>query len=227
MTIKYFLRLFNPPLPCYNGKEVRKMERRDNYRIQADQAKQRFLGYDQEQLIRKLGLEADDTYLYTSLFRQSYRIHRQTGSIQRLSGDAWLDGNSFGEVMTLLDLVCDSREDRFVKGRWKNMLSFGLMFHQNLLEDSPDPWAARFEQNPAELERACLALGGTKLPQGDVCYAIEVFDGLPVAIQLWLGDEEFPSSLRFQWDENATMYLKYETMYYARSLLMQLILENM
>ena len=203
------------------------MERRDNYRIQADQAKQRFLEYDQEALIRKLQLESDDTCLYTSLFRQPYRIHRKTGSIQRLHDGNWIDGNSFGEVMTLLDLVCDSREDRFVKGSWKNMPSFGLMFHQNLLEDSPDPWAERFARDPEGLARVCESLGGQKLPQGDVCYAIEVFDGLPIAIQLWLGDEEFPSALRFLWDENATMYLKYETMYYARSLLMQRILENM
>ena len=202
------------------------MERRDNYQIQAQQAKDRFLTYDQQKLIRKLKLEFDETYLYTALFRQPYRINRKTGDIQRYHGGIWKDGNSFGEVMTLLDLVCDSREDRFVSGKWKNMLSFGLMFHQNLLEDARDPYAERFDRDPDALERACLALGGAKLPQGDVCYAIEVFDGLPLAVQLWLGDEEFPPKLRFLWDENATMYLKYETMYYARALLLQRILEQ-
>ena len=51
------------------------------------------------------------------------------------------------------------------------------------------------------------------------------FDGLPIVIQLWLGDEEFPPSLRFLWDENALMYLRYETMYYAKGLLLQRLKE--
>ena len=34
-------------------------------------------------------------------------------------------------------------------------------------------------------------------------------------------DEDFPAGLRFLWDENATMYLKYETMYFAVGLLRQ------
>lgn len=203
------------------------MDRRDNYAIQAGQAKARFLQYDQQALIRKLGLEHDDAYLYPTLFRQTYRIHRETGFIERLADGVWTDGNSFAEVLTLLDLICDSREDRFVLGRWKNMQSFGLMFHQNLLEDQRDPYALRFGREPERLRKACLALGGTPLAQGDVAYSLEVFDELPIAIQLWLGDEEFPPSLRFLWDENATMYLRYETMHYARGLLLRLLEEHM
>ena len=69
-------------------------------------------------------------------------------------------------------------------------------------------------------------MGGTPLPQGDVAYAIELFDSLSIGIQLWLGDEEFPPSLRFLWDENALMYIRYETMYYARGLLLQRLAEK-
>ena len=46
-------------------------------------------------------------------------------------------------------------------------------------------------------------------------------------VQLWFGDEEFPASLRYLWDENALMYLKYETMYFARALLLRRIREKM
>jgi hypothetical protein len=167
-----------------------KMERRDNYKIQADQAKRYFLRYDQENLIRKLAAEADENHIYVKFLCKRYRIHRKTGEIQYLQED-WRSGNSFGEVMTLLDLVCDSREDRFVSGRWKDMLAFGLMFHKNLLNEK-DPWAAKFDADPEGLRRACLALGGEKFPQGDVAYAIELFDGLKVVVQLWQSDEEFP-----------------------------------
>ena len=122
--------------------------------------------------------------------------------------------------MTLLDLICDSRENRFISGRFKNMADFGHAFHQNLLEER-DPNAELFQSRPEDFRKACVALGGKPLSTGDIAYSIEVFDGLPLLVQLWFGDEEFPASLRFLWDENALMYLKYETMYYARELLLE------
>lgn len=191
----------------------------NNYLIQARQARERFATYDQEKLIQKLKIPFDTQYLYVSMLAQNYRLHRQTGDLERLAGEQWQDANTFEEVMTLLDLVCDSWEGRFISGRWKNMSSFGLMFHQNLLEGSRDPWADRFEQDPEGFRRACLALKGRPLPQGDMAFAIELFDGLEICLQLWFGDEEFPANLRILWDENALMYLKYETMYFAKGLL--------
>lgn len=199
----------------------------NNYRIQAGQAKARFLRYDQDQLIRKLGLTADAEHLYVTMLSQPYRICRRTGDVWRFSDGTWVDANTFEEVMTLLDLVCDSREGRFLSGRWKNMQDFGLMFHRNLLEDTRDPWADRFQENQPGFHKACRALGGMPLPNGDIAYAIELFDGLCIAVQLWLGDDEFPPNLRFLWDENANMYIRYETMYFARSLLLKRMQENM
>ena len=203
------------------------MARIDNYRIQAQQAKACFLTYDAQQLAKKLNTKLDEEYLYTALFRQPYRISRKAGDIERFHCGAWVDGNSYEEVMTLLDLVCDSRDDRHVSGRWKNMQSFGHQFHQSLLESGRDPWAEKFERDLPAFRRACLALGGSPLPTGDAAYAIEVFDSLPIAIQLWLGDEEFPSNLRFLWDENADMYIRYETMFFARALLLDRIAAQM
>ena len=203
------------------------MQRKDNYLIQASQAKQHFLTYDQMKLIRKLKAAADDDYLYVTFLQEPYRLNRKTGDVQRCLDGDWVDGNSFGEVMTLLDLVCDSREDRYLACRWRNMQDFGMMFHRNLLEDARDPWAQRFDADPEGLRRACLALGGEPIPQGDVAYAIELFDGLCIGVQLWHSDEEFPPSLRFLWDENAAMYIKYETMHFAKGLLLQRLEEQL
>ena len=83
----------------------------------------------------------------------------------------------------------------------------------------------RFDADPEGLSRACRALGGVPFDKGDVAYVIEVFDGLKLVLQLWLGDEEFPPNLRLMWDENALMYLKYETMYFCKNLLLQRIAE--
>lgn len=203
------------------------MAKGNNYLIQAGMARERFLTYDAEVLIRKLKLQTDGEYLYTRLLAQPYRIRRSTGDVERMENGAWVDANTFGEVMTLLDLVCDSREDRFLRGRWKNMASFGLLFHQNLLEGQRDIWADRFEDDPEGFRRACLALNGREVAMGDICYAIELFDGLEIAVQLWFGDEEFPASLRLLWDENALMYLKYETMYYVKGMLLERLWNEM
>lgn len=199
------------------------MARTNNYLIQAQQAKERFLTYDQEALIQKLRLVSDSQYLYVTMLAQPYRIRRATGDMERQTQNGWVDANTYEEVMTLLDLVCDSKDSRWISGRWKNMQSFGLMFHQNLLEGQKDPWAEKFQEHSEEFRNACMALGGTALPNGDIAYAIELFDGLCVALQLWFGDEEFPPNLRFLWDENALMYIRYETMYFAKSLLLDRI----
>ena len=199
------------------------MERKDNYAIQARDAKNRFLGYDQEKLIQKYGLKYDEEYLYTAMLSQPYRLHRKTGDMDKLADGLWQDANSFGEVMTLLDMLCDARDDRSVSGKWKSMQSFGLMFHRNLLEERRDPNADHFDRHPEQFHKGCLALGGKPVPGCDMGYGVELFDGLPVAVQFWHGDEEFFPRIRYLWDENALQYIRYETMHYAIPLVIRAI----
>ena len=199
---------------------------RDNYKIQADQAKRHFLTYDQQVLIQKFSLEADANYLYTALLGQPYRLCRKTGSLERLSQGQWMDGNSFEEVMTLLDMLCDSREDRHLAGQLQSMQTFGLRFHQNLLE-TRNPFAEQIDAAPERFCHACENLGGQRLPHCDLGYSLELFDGLPVAIQFWHSDEEFPARIRWLWDANALQYLKYETMYFAVALIRRYIAQLM
>lgn len=204
------------------------MEQRvDNYQIQAAQAKQLFLTYDQQELIKRCRLRFDEDYLYTRLLTEDYRICRTSGDMERLHRGDWVDGNSFGEVMTILDWLCDSRADRYITGRWVNLVNQGPYFHRKLQEDTRDPNAALFDQNPEAFCKACQVLGGEKMPGADIGYAIELVDGLRIFVQLWHGDDEFPPRLRCLWDENTTQYLRYETTWYAVGLLMQRIKERM
>ena len=202
------------------------MKGTDNYRLQVEGAKRYFLRYDQEKLIRKLNLTSNEDYLYTEMLRKSYRIHRRTGQVYRLE-DSWTETNDHGEVMTLLDLVCDSRQDRFPTGRWQNMVNFGALFHRSLAEDRSDPLAEAIQADQAAFRRACEALGGTPGPGGDISYALPFFDKLRLAIQFWEGDEEFSPRIRWLWDENALMYLKYETMWFAIGMLRSRIRKEM
>ena len=129
--------------------------------------------------------------------------------------------------MTLLDMMCDSREDRHLSGRWKSMTDFGLMFHQNLLEERRDATADLFDRDPEGLRRACMAMGGQPVSGADIGYAIELFDGFRIGIQFWHGDDEFYPRLRYLWDENALQYIRYETMHYVLPLLLKRLKEKM
>ena len=105
------------------------------------------------------------------------------------------------------------------------MQTFGLQFHQNLLEDRADPFASRIDREPEFLHRAVNALGAESLSGGDLGYAFELFDGLKIGLLFWHGDEEFFPRVRYLWDENAKQFIRYETMYYAINLLHQRISE--
>lgn len=200
--------------------------RRDNYQLQAQQAKKHFLTYDQQELIRRCRLRFDESYFYITFLSLPYRICRKTGDMQRMCDGAWVDGNSFGEVMTILDWLCDSRQDRYVTGRFSNIVSQGPAFHRQLQEGG-DPNAELFSRNPAEFCKACEALGGERVSGADIAYTIELVDGLQILVQLWYGDEEFPAQLQLMWDENATRYIRYETTWYAAGLLIRRIREYM
>jgi hypothetical protein len=202
------------------------MGRTNNYLIQAQQAKERFLTYDQQKLTEKFGLRTDARYLYTTVAGRLYRIDRGSGDLQYLLGENWQDGNSYEEVMTLLDLLCDSRDDRCLSGQWQSMQTFGLQFHQNLLEDREDPFATQIDRDPSVLHRAAAALGAEAIAGGDFGYAFELFDGLKIGLLFWHGDEEFYPRVRYLWDKNAKQYIRYETMYFAVDLLRRRILEQ-
>lgn len=202
-------------------------ERQNNYQIQARQAKKHFLSYDQQELIDRCHLQYDAKYFYTTFLSEQYRICRTSGDMERLHRGAWIDGNGFNEVMTILDWLCDSRRDRYITGRWINVVTHGHYFHGSLQENTSDPYAELFDQNPEGFAAACLAMGGETMPGADVGYTVELIDGLRILVQLWHGDEEFAPRLRCLWDENTTCYIRYETTWYAVGLLMARIKENM
>lgn len=196
----------------------------DNYAIQAGQAKKRFLTYDQEKLITRFRLEYDAQYLYFTMLGEPYRLNRKSGDLERKQG-VWLDGNSFEEVMTALDILCDARDDRSLAGRWKPMQDFGHQFHSKLLEQGRDPLAQRFQSAPEQMLTRCAALGGEPMPGGDIAMSFPLMDDLRIGVRFWFEDEDFPPSVWWYWDENVDRYIRYETMYYAVNLLRGRLLE--
>ena len=196
------------------------MERKNNYEIQAAQARNLFCARDQAQIIRAHALRADAEYLYLRLLGEDYRVCRADGHIGRRVNGVWHAADGFDETLTIFDLLCDAKPERCAAGSWKTTQAFGGYVHRGLLEtERADALERLYDAQPELLQKACLRLGGAPLAGADLAFTLPFFEALRIAVQFWHGDEEFAPRLRVLWDANADRYLRYETMYYAISLL--------
>lgn len=208
-------------------------QRQGNYQIMAEHARALFLKEDQDKLIQKFHLKADNSYLYLRFLDGIYRIERNSGYIQKTTdNELYTADNDFHTAMSIFDYLCWSREDRQLSGQWISMQNIGHSYHNKLMEgdgSSFKKWADQFAEHTEKLKEACEHLNGYKMPVGDVSYIIPLFDELPVYFQFWDGDDEFPPKLFTLWDANTQQYVHYETLYYILPMLfnrLQELMEN-
>ena len=196
--------------------------KRDNYAIQAEEARLRFLTYDQN----AMPVPKDREFLYLTFCGCDYRISRGDGHIFRKKGEAWISADSHGEVLTIFDYLCDARPDRAQAGVFVSMASLGGHIHTGLAGSS-GPLEAAIDRDPEAFRRACLRMGAEETQGGDLCFRLELLPGLPVCLRFWHADEEFPPLLDLLWDKNALRFLRYETTWYAAGVLRTRLRENM
>lgn len=198
------------------------MNRKDNYAITAEEARKRFLTYDLSKIISKTPLTQDGEYLYLPVLDRTCRISKTTGKMAWSSPDGWEETAAFNDVLTIFDYLCDSKENRRPTGEMKSMASFGKLFHSSLLEDAePTELEKTIDKHPVLFQTACQKLGGIPFPTGDLAYTFRFFPDLPMTVQFWHADEDFPPQLRYLWDSATGDFIRYETMYYALGILRQ------
>ena len=196
------------------------MRRKDNYAITAQEARKRFLTYDLSKIISKTPLTQDADYLYLTVLDRTCRIGKTTGSTHWSSPTGWEGTSQYNDLLTIFDYLCDGKPGRAAAGEMKSMASFGKLFHSGLLEDSkPTELEKTIDAHPDLFQKACEKLGGIPFSAGDFAYLIHFFPDLPVAIQFWHSDEDFPPKLRCLWDAAAADFIRYETMFYALGIL--------
>lgn len=201
---------------------------RSNYDHMLEQARKLFLTYDQSAIADKLSLRQDGQYLYLPFFGRLYRICRSTGLVQWLDTSGQAHSAGFNDGMAVYDALCWSKPGSFSSGQFAPINSVARSFHSSGLgENLFDERAAVFARDPRRLEEICVALGGTKEGQGDVAFRLNVFPFLPVRIQLWLADEEFPASIQLLWDTNTLDFVHYETTYYIAGHIYSCLLDQM
>lgn len=188
-----------------------------NFDRLAELGKPIFLGYDQQAMIRRFGLRADSGFLYLRFCGMDCRVDRQTA-------DVFADGLPAGPAasLSIYDMLCRDDDPPPLLGRFRTTNSL-----PGIAQSNPDDVVlnasavTRFEQEPDKLRAACRAMGGRPFPVGDIAWELPVFDWFPAVLQFWQGDEEFPSSLRFLWDEHALQFVHYETLYYIMACLLR------
>lgn len=190
-----------------------------------------FMGYDQQRLIRKFSLQADERWICLTYLNTPCRISRTDGKIEELSDGTWAECRNFSTVMTIYDLLCYHQGENapVLFHEWCTVGSFVVTGVTNT-GTFTKKYAAIFDGHVEELKAACIRLGGTleqKMAGADVTCRIQVTPFFPVLLQFWEGDEEFPPKLIILWDRNAISFLHFETTFYLQGDLLERLKDSM
>ena len=181
--------------------------RQSNYDQVIENWRLKFLEMDQEELIRKFQLEADEEFLYIIYFSKRFRIDRKNGFITE-------DGKSpgFDTVMNIYNTFYYSAAHPVASGNLvafrqvKRVYPFEAAYRRTIISRLQELFAGKTE----ELRKACEAHGGTLLPQGDVGYVLPVFPFLNIAVLFWDKDEEFEAQANMLFDSEITEFMHEE-----------------
>ena len=181
--------------------------RQSNYDQVIENWRLKFLEMDQEELIRKFQLEADEEFLYIIYFSKRFRIDRKNGFITE-------DGKSpgFDTVMNIYNTFYYSAAHPVASGNLvafrqvKRVYPFEAAYRRTIISRLQELFAG----NTEELRKACEVLGGTLLPQGDVGYVLPVFPFLNIAVLFWDKDEEFEAQANMLFDSEITEFMHEE-----------------
>lgn len=181
--------------------------RQSNYDQVIENWRLKFLEMDQEELIRKFQLVADEEFLYIIYFSKKFRIDRKNGFITE-------DGKSpgFDTVMNIYNTFYYSAAHPVASGNLvafrqvKRVYPFEAAYRRTIISRLQELFSGKTE----ELRKACEALGGTLLPQGDVGYVLPVFPFLNIAVLFWDKDEEFEAQANMLFDSEITEFMHEE-----------------
>ena len=180
-----------------------------------------FLEWDQGEMIRRYRLEADERYLYLRFLGQRYRIHRSSAAVENLDQQR---PAGFNASLSIFDYLCRDNVLPGMSGQWR---AVNALKHTGQSNPSASNFhqrhAVRMQDHIPALREALHRLALAPFPQGDAACVFDVFPGFYAVFQFWEGDEEFPPSVHFLWDDNALSYLRFETLFYVMGEFLELL----
>jgi len=102
-----------------------------------------------------------------------------------------------------------SAQPRPPTGEWvnPNSLPYGEFFFRGPHELPTGALAETFGKQPERFIEAARTLGGTAWPQGRHAFELPALPRVPILVQFWESDDEFPARARFLFDRNACDHL--------------------
>ena len=198
------------------------MQRQSNYDQMRDEMARKITTCDLRPAIARFGLRTDADCLYIRFIGLDYHMPFATGLPERIE-DGFRTARiaSYDEAMTIYDILGYAKPDCRLSGRFVALGALkGIVQSASSGSDMFAGSAKFFDDRIGALRCACEAIGGTPFGVGDVAYRLPLFDFLPVILQFWASDDEFPASLQFLWDENIRDFMHYETTFFAAGALL-------
>ncbi len=197
----------------------------NNYDLQVDIGKRIFMDYDQQLLIRKFRLEADESQIYLTYLNTPCRISRKTGGIEEYVCGTWQECRDFSTVMTVYDLLCYHKGEQMptLTGQWCAVGTF-VVTGVTDTDTFTKKYAKLFDGRLEELKAACKKMGGvlqSPMAGADLTCLFQVTPFFPVLLQFWEGDEDFPPKLMLLWDRSTESFMHFETTFYLQGDLLQ------
>lgn len=199
----------------------------DNYAVMRQDAVDRFLTYEVENLLKNPGVSSWEKGVQTTFFSLPVHLDRTTGSIVLIDGEKEIECD-FSPTLSILDYVCERKPSAIAANVFCPVTSLpgvfvggsGLVMKNGALEQ-------RIQQDPAAFQKACESLGGVATGAGDMGYRLHIFPDLCMELKFYFADEDFPPQLTFLWDKNILHFVRYETVYYIAGCLCRLLKERM
>ncbi|MBQ1207133.1 MAG: DUF3786 domain-containing protein, partial [Lachnospiraceae bacterium] len=146
----------------------------DNYEKQVMISRGLFLNYDQDKMIHKFHLQADETYIYMTLLGREYRIRRSDGAVLTEEGEC-LD---FSTTLTIYDVLCCSAKQPMLAHEWSVVGNLQRLSSSPGTDTFTGKYAALFSGRAEQLQMACQQIGGRQpaiTAGADVCWEFDLF----------------------------------------------------
>ena len=192
----------------------------ENYDKMAAFGAQMFCEQDQKALLARFPLEHNESFLYIDMLGDGYRIGRTDGRVERAAGaqdgaatEQWEPATA-QQTLIVLDMVCNRVGAPHPTGVWGSTADMSGAVTSPATSALYARKIAAFAGDPDRLRRVCAAMGAREVPGGEVSFVFDVFDGMPLWLQFWDADDEFPAQMTFLWDKATAFYLHFETLWY-------------
>jgi len=113
-------------------------------------------------------------------------------------------------------------------GQWISFaeLPDGRMYNQAFQGYSGDELVKVFGLDVEAFKSACEKSGGVATPLGDAAYIFYALPRLPLLVNYWCGDDDFPSTCKILFDRSSSHYLPTDVFAILGSMLKSRIMKN-